>query len=138
MKKSIIDDQRTSAVHLSTEELQRYSRHLMMPELTADGQRRLKAAKVLCIGAGGLGSPVALYLAAAGVGTIGVGDFDGGGYRNLQREILPGTPNGGRSKLDSARDRLKAINPEVNVVLHDAALSSENALQLFAPYDVIV
>ena len=91
MKQSIINDQRTSAVHLSTEELQRYSRHLIMPEVTADGQRPLKAARVLCIGAGGLGSPAALYLAAAGVGTIGIVDFDDVDLSNLQRQILRGT-----------------------------------------------
>jgi len=119
-------------------EYKRYSRHLLLPEVGLDGQRKLKAAKVLCIGAGGLGSPVALYLAAAGVGTIGIIDFDVVDYSNLQRQILHGTPDVGRSKLDSARDKLEAINPEVNVVTHDAALSSENALQLFAPYDVIV
>ena len=119
-------------------EYKRYSRHLILPEVGLDGQRKLKAAKVLCIGAGGLGSPVALYLAAAGVGTIGIVDFDVVDYSNLQRQILHGTPDVGRSKLESARDRLKAINPEVNIALHDVALSSENALQLFEPYDVIV
>jgi adenylyltransferase/sulfurtransferase len=123
---------------LSNEEVRRYSRHLILPEVGLDGQRKLKAAKVLCIGAGGLGSPVALYLAAAGVGTIGIVDFDVVDYSNLQRQILHGTPDVGRSKLDSARDRLKAINPEVNIVTHDAALSSQNALQIFEPYDIVV
>ena len=103
-----------------------------------DGQRKLKAAKVLCIGAGGLGSPVALYLAAAGVGTIGIVDFDVVDFSNLQRQILHGTPDVGRSKLASAKDRLLAINPNINVVTYDTALSSENALELFAPYDIIV
>ena len=103
-----------------------------------DGQRKLKAAKVLCIGAGGLGSPVALYLAAAGVGTIGIVDFDVVDYSNLQRQILHGTNDVGRSKLDSARDKLVALNPEVKIELYDTALSSANALDLFRPYDVIV
>ena len=119
-------------------EYKRYSRHLILPEVGLDGQRKLKAAKVLCIGAGGLGSPVALYLAAAGVGTIGIVDFDVVDYSNLQRQILHGTPDVGRSKLESARDRLKAINPEVNIALHDVALSSDNAMRLFKGYDVIL
>src|SRR5207248_3535274 len=106
MKGSVIDDQRTSAVHLSAEELQRYSRHLIMPVVTADGQRRLKAARVLCIGAGGLGSPAALYLAAAGVGTIGIVDFDDVDLSNLQRQIVHGTKDVGHSELKSARSRL--------------------------------
>ena len=119
-------------------EIKRYSRHLILPEVGVDGQRKLKAAKVLCIGAGGLGSPVALYLAAAGVGTIGIVDFDVVDFSNLQRQILHGTKDVGRSKLDSARDKLVAINPEVKIELFDAALSSANALDLFRPYDVIV
>src|SRR5206468_11955114 len=98
---------------LTNDEVKRYSRHLIMPEVGVDGQRKLKAAKVLCIGAGGLGSPVAMYLAAAGVGTIGLVDFDVVDFSNLQRQILHGTPDVGRSKLASARDRLTAINPEV-------------------------
>src|ERR671935_1853275 len=118
MKGSVIGNQRTSAVHLSTEELQRYSRHLIMPEVTAEGQRRLKAARVLCIGAGGLGSPAALYLAAAGVGTIGIVDFDDVDLSNLQRQILHGTKDVGRRKLESARDRLHDLNPNVQVELH--------------------
>jgi adenylyltransferase/sulfurtransferase len=109
-----------------------------MPEVGVDGQRKLKAAKVLCIGAGGLGSPVAMYLAAAGVGTIGIVDFDVVDFSNLQRQILHGTPDVGRSKLASAKDRLNAINPNVNVQTHEAALSSQNAMKLFEPYDVIV
>src|SRR5438477_6090590 len=138
MKRSIIDDQRSSAVHLSTEELQRYSRHLIMPEVTADGQRRIKAACVLCIGAGGLGSPAALYLAAAGVGTIGIVDFDAVDLSNLQRQILHGTKDVGRGKLESARDRLRDINPEIAIELHQCRFSSENASQLVARYDVVV
>src|SRR3989475_10708517 len=138
MKGSIIDDQRTSAVQLSAEELQRYSRHLIMPEVTADGQRRLKAARVLCIGAGGLGSPAALYLAAAGVGTIGIVDFDNVDLSNLQRQILHGTKDVGRSKLESARDRLRDINPEIDIELHQFRFSSENASEIVSEYDVVV
>jgi molybdopterin/thiamine biosynthesis adenylyltransferase/rhodanese-related sulfurtransferase/molybdopterin converting factor small subunit len=123
---------------LSNEEIKRYSRHLIMPEVGMDGQRRLKAGSVLCIGAGGLGSPAAMYLAAAGVGTIGVVDFDVVDYSNLQRQIIHGTPDVGRSKLASARDRLIAINPHIEVKTYETALSSENALELFAPYDVIL
>src|SRR5213082_893897 len=138
MNRSIIDDQRTSAVQLSAEELQRYSRHLIMPEVTADGQRRLKAARVLCIGAGGLGSPAALYLAAAGVGTIGIIDFDNVDLSNLQRQILHGTKDIGRGKLESARDRLHDINPQIEIKLHKCRFSSENAPQLVSRYDVVV
>src|SRR5438046_9517443 len=138
MKGSVIDNQRISAVHLSTQELQRYSRHLIMPEVTAEGQRRLKAARVLCIGAGGLGSPAALYLAAAGVGTIGIVDFDDVDLSNLQRQILHGTKDVGRAKLESARDRLSDINPKIDIELHRCRFTSENASELVAHYDVIV
>jgi adenylyltransferase/sulfurtransferase len=123
---------------LSNEEVKRYSRHLIMPEVGMDGQRRLKAGKVLCIGAGGLGSPAAMYLAAAGVGTIGLVDFDVVDFSNLQRQVIHGTPDVGRLKLDSARDRLLALNPNVDVQTYETALSSENALELFGPYDVIL
>jgi sulfur-carrier protein adenylyltransferase/sulfurtransferase len=123
---------------LSALEIKRYSRHLILPEVGLDGQRKLKAARVLCIGAGGLGSPVALYLAAAGVGTIGIVDYDVVDYSNLQRQILHGTADVGRSKLQSAKDRVQAINPEVQVETYETALSSQNALQLFASYDVVV
>ena len=123
---------------LSAQEVARYSRHLIMPEVGMDGQLKLKAASVLCIGAGGLGSPVAMYLAAAGVGRIGIVDFDVVDHSNLQRQVIHGTPDVGRPKLDSARDRLHAINPEVLVETHNVALSSENALQLLADYDIIV
>ena len=138
MKRSIIDDKRSDAMRLSAEELQRYSRHLLMPEVTAEGQRRLKAARILSIGAGGLGSPAALYLAAAGVGTIGIVDFDDVDLSNLQRQILHGTKDIGRSKLESARDRLRDINPEIEIELHECRLSSENASQLVAQYDLVV
>ncbi len=123
---------------LSNEEIKRYSRHLIMPEVGLEGQRKLKAGSVLCIGAGGLGSPAAMYLAAAGVGTIGVIDFDVVDYSNLQRQIIHGTPDVGRSKLASAKDRLVALNPHIDVQTYETALSSENALDLFKPYDVIL
>jgi adenylyltransferase/sulfurtransferase len=129
---------RSELPQLTNDEVRRYSRHLIMPEVGMDGQRKLKAAKVLCIGAGGLGSPVAMYLAAAGVGTLGIVDFDTVDFSNLQRQILHGTPDVGRSKLESARDRLHAINPEITIRTHEMALSSENALDLFEPYDIIV
>src|SRR2546422_1511712 len=130
MKGSVIDDQRTGAVHLSAGELQRYSRHLIMPEVTAEGQRRLKAARVLCIGAGGLGSPAALYLAAAGVGTIGIVDFDDVDLSNLQRQILHGTKDIGRVILESAQYRLRDMNPNIEVELHEDRFSSANACGL--------
>ena len=123
---------------LSNEEVARYSRHLIMPEVGMDGQLKLKAASVLCIGAGGLGSPVTMYLAAAGVGRLGIVDFDVVDHSNLQRQVIHGTPDVGRPKLDSARDRLNAINPEVKIETHNVALSSENALELLAGYDIIV
>ena len=123
---------------LSNEERIRYSRHLTMPEVGIDGQRRLKAAHVLCIGAGGLGSPAALYLAAAGVGTIGIVDFDDVDLSNLQRQILHGTKDIGRSKLKSAQDRLRDANPNIEVELHECRFSSENASELVARYDLVV
>jgi sulfur-carrier protein adenylyltransferase/sulfurtransferase len=138
MHKSIITHERISDIRLTREETARYSRHLIMPEVTPDGQRRLKAARVLCIGAGGLGSPAALYLAAAGVGTIGIVDFDDVDLSNLQRQILHGTKDVGRGKLESARDRLRDINPEIEIELHRCRFSSENAPQLVSRYDVVV
>jgi len=123
---------------LSKDEVKRYSRHLIMPEVGVDGQRKLKAAKVLCIGAGGLGSPVSMYLAAAGVGTLGIVDFDVVDFSNLHRQILHGTPDVGRPKLQSAKDKLHAINPEIDIQTFETALSSQNALKLFEPFDVIV
>lgn len=123
---------------LTNAEVARYSRHLIMPEVGMAGQLKLKAARVLCIGAGGLGSPVALYLTAAGVGTIGVVDFDTVDYSNLQRQIIHGTPDVGRPKLESATARMNALNPEVQVVKHEMALSSANAIPLFTDYDMVV
>ena len=123
---------------LERNELYRYARHLALPEVGLDGQQRLKAGRVLCVGAGGLGSPLALYLAAAGVGTIGVVDFDVVDESNLQRQLLHGTKDVGRTKLESAADRLRDVNPHVEVVSHAARLSSENALEILAGYDVVV
>jgi len=123
---------------LTNDEVKRYSRHLIMPEVGVEGQERLKNGSVLCIGAGGLGSPAALYLAAAGVGRIGIVDFDVVDYSNLQRQVIHGTPDVGRSKLASAKDRLLALNPHITVDTYETALSSKNALDLFKPYDVIL
>ena len=123
---------------LSRSELLRYARHLALPEVGVEGQRRLKESRVLCVGAGGLGSPLALYLAAAGVGTLGMVDFDEVDATNLQRQLLHGTGDVGRPKLDSARDRLHEVNPHVEVVPHPTRLSSENALDILADYDVVV
>jgi adenylyltransferase/sulfurtransferase len=124
-------------VKLSRAELLRYSRHLVMPEVTLEGQKRLKRARVLCIGAGGLGSPLLLYLAAAGVGTIGVVAFDTVDLTNLQRQILYSTADVGRPKLEAARERLTQLNPEIEIVTHPLQLASWNALELFADYDII-
>ena len=126
------------AVELSNEEIARYSRHLIMPEVALNGQKKLKAAKVLTVGTGGLGSPLALYLAAAGVGTIGIVDFDVVDESNLQRQIIHGTSDVGRPKVESAHDKIKDINPNVEVRVHEEALASENALEIFRDYDVIV
>src|SRR6266496_4651794 len=116
------------AVTLNNDEILRYSRHLIMPEVGMEGQQKLKAAKVLCIGAGGLGSPLALYLGAAGVGTLGMVDFDVVDYTNLQRQIIHTTDDVGRPKLDSAADKLKAINPFLNLRTFETKLTSANAL----------
>jgi sulfur-carrier protein adenylyltransferase/sulfurtransferase len=124
-------------VTLSNDEILRYSRHLIMPEVGMEGQQKLKAARVLCIGAGGLGSPLALYLAAAGVGTLGIVDFDVVDYTNLQRQIIHTTADVGRKKLDSAAEKLTAINPFVNIRKFDTRLSSENALEIFREFDII-
>ncbi len=138
MAASIIDPARLLEVELSNDEIARYSRHLIMPEVTLDGQKKLKAAKVLCIGTGGLGSPIALYLAAAGIGTLGLVDFDVVDYSNLQRQIIHGTSDIGRRKTRSAKARIKEINPNVDVVLHEALFRSENAAEIAEPYDVII
>ncbi|HEY7189128.1 MAG TPA: molybdopterin-synthase adenylyltransferase MoeB, partial [Vicinamibacterales bacterium] len=123
---------------LSPEEIKRYSRHLIMPEVGMDAQRRLKASSVLCIGAGGLGSPAAMYLAAAGIGRLGIVDFDVVDYSNLQRQLLHTTNDVGISKLESAKNKVRALNPHVQVDGYEEALSSENAMRLFKGYDVIL
>jgi molybdopterin/thiamine biosynthesis adenylyltransferase/rhodanese-related sulfurtransferase len=130
----LIDSSRAT---LSNEEILRYSRHLIMPEVTMDGQKKLKAARVLCVGTGGLGSPLALYLAAAGVGTLGLVDFDVVDYTNLQRQVLHYTSDVGRLKLDSAIDKLTAINPFVEIKRFDTYLDSKNALEIFSGFDII-
>ncbi len=129
---------RPASISLTPAEIQRYARHLIMPEVAMAGQKRLKAAKVLCIGTGGLGAPLTLYLAAAGVGTLGLADFDVVDVSNLQRQIIHFTSDVGRPKIDSAEEKLRAINPDLNVRRHEHAVDSSNALELFADYDVIV
>src|SRR4051795_5351141 len=132
-----ITEVKPEAVTLNNDEILRYSRHLIMPEVGMEGQLKIKAAKVLCIGAGGLGSPLALYLGAAGVGTIGVVDFDVVDYTNLQRQIIHSTADVGRPKLDSVAEKLKAMNPFLNIRTFNTRLSSENALELFKEFDII-
>ena len=135
---SIIPEKRLKNIDFSNDEIARYSRHLIMPEVTLEGQKRIKAASVLCIGTGGLGSPIALYLAAAGIGRLGLIDFDVVDFSNLQRQILHGTDDVGRKKLNSAKDRIKATNPNVQVDLHDCMFRSENAMQIVQDYDIVV
>ena len=122
---------------LTTNELARYSRHLILPEVGTEGQQRLKAAKVLCVGTGGLGAPLAFYLAAAGIGTLGLVDFDVVDESNLQRQIIHATPDVGRKKIDSAADKLLALNPALNVVKHETLLTSANALDIIKDYDIV-
>ncbi len=122
---------------LDKNEILRYSRHLIMPEVGMEGQLRLKKARVLCIGAGGLGAPLALYLAAAGVGTLGFVDFDVVDFTNLQRQVIHGTRDVGRSKIESARETIEAINPNVEVIPFETRLSSENALDIFREFDIV-
>ena len=122
---------------LTTDDLARYSRHLILPEVGMEGQRRLKAARVLCVGAGGLGAPLAFYLAAAGVGTLGLVDFDVVDASNLQRQIIHSTKDIGRKKLDSAEEKLLALNPALNVVRHETLLTSANALDILKDYDIV-
>jgi len=126
------------AAELSVDEVRRYSRHLIIPDIGVTGQRRLKNAKVLVVGAGGLGSPALMYLAAAGVGTLGIVDFDVVDESNLQRQVIHGVSDLGRPKAESARDSIREINPYVEVVLHTERLDSDNALEIFAPYDLIL
>jgi adenylyltransferase/sulfurtransferase len=122
---------------LTDDDLARYSRHIILPEVGIEGQRRLKAARVLCVGTGGLGSPLALYLAAAGIGTLGLVDFDVVDASNLQRQIIHATPDIGRKKLDSAAEKLTALNPELKVIKHETRLTSANALDILKDYDVV-
>src|SRR5258706_7341122 len=138
MSVSIIPEERSANIQFSNDEIARYSRHLIMPEVTLEGQKRLKAASILCIGAGGLGSPIALYLAAAGVGRLGLVDADTVDFSNLQRQILHGTRDVGRKKLNSARDRIREVNPNVQVDLYDTFFTSENARQIVEPYDIVI
>jgi len=138
MSASIITDEQLSGTALSVDDIGRYARHLILPEVGVIGQRRLKAARILCIGAGGLGSPAALYLAAAGVGTIGLVDFDQVELSNLQRQVLHGTADIGHPKLQSARRRILEGNPHMEVALHDCRFTSENASEMIAPYDFVV
>src|SRR5207245_5037482 len=126
------------AAELSIDEVRRSSRHLIIPDVGMDGQKRLKNAKVLAVGAGGLGSPVLMYLAAAGVGTLGIVEFDVVDESNLQRQIIHGQSDVGRSKAESARDSIKEINPYVDVRLHETRLDSDNVLEIFGQYDLIV
>ncbi len=126
------------AAELTVDEVRRYSRHLIIPDVGMAGQKRLKNAKVLCVGAGGLGSPALMYLAAAGVGTLGIVEFDTVDESNLQRQIIHGQSDIGRSKGESARDTVQEINPYVNVILHDERLDNDNVMEIFAGYDLIV
>src|SRR6184192_3025130 len=125
-------------MELNNDEIRRYSRHLILPEVGLGGQKKIKATSVLCIGAGGLGSPIAMYLAAAGIGKIGIVDFDTVDYSNLQRQILHTDADVGRSKAESAKETLAGINPNCEVVIHNTRISSENALDLIRPYDIVV
>ncbi|GAB3649111.1 adenylyltransferase/sulfurtransferase MoeZ [Glycomyces tarimensis] len=126
------------AADLSVDEVRRYSRHLIIPDVGMDGQKRLKNARVLCVGAGGLGSPALLYLAAAGVGTLGIVDFDTVDESNLQRQIIHGQSDVGRPKAESAADSIREINPYIDVVIHNTALDNDNVMDIFAQYDLIV
>ncbi len=128
---------RVTLPKLSNEEISRYSRHLILPEVGMEGQQKLKAAKVLCVGTGGLGAPLALYLAAAGVGTLGLVDFDTVDASNLQRQVIHSTATVGKLKVDSAELMLKGLNPNLNVVKHNTMLTSANALEIFKDYDII-
>jgi molybdopterin/thiamine biosynthesis adenylyltransferase/rhodanese-related sulfurtransferase len=123
---------------LSNDEIRRYSRHLILPEVGMAGQKKIRASSVLCIGAGGLGSPIAMYLAAAGIGKMGILDFDSVDFSNLQRQIVHATSDVGRPKTESAKESINAINPNVEVVLHNTRISSENALETISQYDIVV
>ena len=135
---SIIDPERLAEIALTPGDLSRYSRQLLLPEVSADGQRRIRAARVLCIGAGGLGSPAALYLTAAGIGTLGLVDADQVDASNLQRQILYGTDDVGKTKVEQAAARLRELNPDVKIALHEARLTSANAVEIIGNYDVVI
>jgi adenylyltransferase/sulfurtransferase len=138
MMKELIAPEALANVDLTNEEVQRYSRHLIMPEVGMIGQKKLKAASVLLVGAGGLGSPLAMYLAAAGIGRIGLVDYDVVDYSNLQRQVIHGTKDVGRLKLESAKETMLDINPHIQVDTYEVPLTSANALEILAPYDVVV
>ena len=138
MNQSIIGEERLAEIELNPDELARYARHLVLPEVSREGQRRIKAARILCIGAGGLGSPAALYLAAAGVGTIGLADSDRVEISNLQRQLLYGTADIGRPKTEAAAERVSDVNPHVKAVSHGRHFTSENAEELIEPYDLVI
>src|ERR1041385_2195515 len=125
-------------MELNNDEIRRYSRHLILPDVGLAGQKKICSTSVLCIGAGGLGSPLALYLAAARIGQLGILDFDAGDFSNPHQQIIPSTAEVGRRKTESARETIQAINPNVEVVLHNTRITSENALEIIAPYDVVV
>ena len=127
----------TELPELTTDDLSRYSRHLILPEVGMEGQQKLKAARVLCVGTGGLGSPLAFYLTAAGVGTLGLVDFDVVDASNLQRQIIHSTKDIGRKKLDSAEEKLKALNPAINIIKHETMLTSANAMEILKDYDIV-
>jgi adenylyltransferase/sulfurtransferase len=138
MSDGIIDARRVSEIALSQNDLGRYSRHLLLPEIGATGQRRIRAARVLCLGAGGLGSPAALYLAAAGIGKIGLVDFDRVDLSNLQRQVLYGTSDVGQKKVEAASTRLREANPDLEIVEHDCRFTSENAMEIVQSYDLVI
>src|SRR5689334_6874597 len=125
-------------MQLNNDEIRRYSRHLILPEVGLAGQKKICSTSVLCIGAGGLGSPIAAYLAAAGIGKLGILDFDAVDYSNLQRQIIHSTADVGRPKTESAKETIQGINPNVEVVLHATRLTSENALEIIGQYDIVV
>src|SRR5512132_3250062 len=125
-------------MQLNNDEIRRYSRHLILPEVGLSGQKKICSTSVLCIGAGGLGSPIALYLAAAGVGKLGILDFDTVDFSNLQRQILHSTADVGRPKTESAKETIEALNQDTEVVIHNTRITSENALDIIRPYDIVV
>src|SRR3954469_4953173 len=123
---------------LNNDEIRRYSRHLILPEVGMAGQKKICSSSVLCIGAGGLGSPIAMYLAAAGIGKLGILDFDKVDFSNLQRQIIHGTADVGRPKTETAKETTLGINPNTEVVIHETRISSENAMEIIAKYDIVV